>query len=120
MKFRIQSRGFKLTKALYNRVSLKLHRILSRYDDRITSAEVTLQDVNGPKGGEDMQCLVNIKLSKSKSIVVQERATDLYDAINTCSQRVRLTMERHFERTRQMSRRKNPLAISAVGDESML
>ena len=118
MNLRVKSRGFKLTRALYNRVNNKLDRIFSRYGDQIRGAEVTLQDVNGPKGGEDMKCLVTIKLNKSKSIVVQEQAANLYDAINMCAQRITLTMERHFKRTQRLSRRGGdftPASDSMIG-----
>lgn len=116
MKVKIQSRGFKLTKALYNQVNSKLNLLLSRYGNQIRQAEVILLDVNGPKGGEDMRCLINIKVNKSKSIVVQETAADLYDAINSCAQRVRRTAERHFSRARRLNRRNrepHPLLIPA-------
>ena len=111
MNLRVKSRGFKVTRGIYNRVNTKLQRIFSRYGDRIREAEVTLEDVNGPKGGEDMRCLVSIKLNRSKSIVVQEQAADLYDAINMCAQRATLTLERHFKRTQQLTRRKSGITI---------
>lgn len=107
MKLRVKSRGFKVTKALYNRVNAKLYRVFSRYGDQIRGAEVTLQDVNGPKGGEDMRCLVTIRLNKSKSIVVQEQADDLYDAINRCAQRVTQKMERHVKRAQRVIRKRS-------------
>jgi len=111
MNLRVKSRGFKVTKALHNRVKSKLHRIFSRYGDRIRGAEVTLQDINGPKGGEDMTCLVTIKLNKSKPIVVKEQAADLYDAINTCAQRATLKMERHIKRAQRAARRRGDFAF---------
>lgn len=106
MKLRVKSKGFRVTHALHDRVKSKLHRIFSRYGDRIRATEVTLEDVNGPKGGEDMRCLVTVKLNKSKSIVVKEQAADLYDAINKCAHRLTLAMERHISRTQQVTRRK--------------
>ena len=119
MKINVQSRGFKLSKSLYRRVNAKLRRILHRYGDQITHADVMLQDVNGPKGGEDMKCLINIRVSKSKSIVVQETAADLYDAVNTCAQRVTRTIERHFDRSRRQSRRREKGYLLRSADESM-
>lgn len=107
MKVRVQSRGFKLSKALYSRVNSKLRFILSRYGSHIRQAEVMLVDVNGPKGGEDMRCLVNIRVNNSKSIVVHQTASDLYDAINACAHRVKQTMERHFDRARRVSRKRH-------------
>ena len=114
MKINIQSRGFKLSKASYGRVKSKLYRVLNRYDNRIRHAEITLSDVNGPKGGEDMKCLINIRVNKSKSIVVQETAVDIYDAINSCTQRVKRVVERHFVRTRRISRRRSPVSPMLV------
>lgn len=118
MKLNVQSRGFKLTKSLYNHTDSKIHRLLKRYDDRINRVKIILQDINGPKGGQDMKCLVSISVINSKSIVVQERAADLYDAINACGQRVRLAMERHVSRTRRLNRRRSNFALSHASDST--
>lgn len=96
MLINIQSRHFSLSAALSQYVKTKVQVMLSRYEAKINSINVSLFDVNGPKGGEDKCCKIIIKINGSSSIVVQEIAEDLYDAINTCSRRVRRAVKRQL------------------------
>jgi putative sigma-54 modulation protein len=74
--------------------------MVSRYEAKKNRINVSLFDVNGPKGGEDKCCKVIIKIiikiNGSSSIVVQEITEDLYHAINTCSRRVRRAVKRQI------------------------
>ena len=101
MHIKAKTRGFTLSKALGLYVKNKLESKLGNYQAKISRAYVTLLDINGPKGGEDMQCKIQLKLDNSQAIVVQETASNMYDAINTCSTRARQVVGRHFSRIRQ-------------------
>ncbi len=105
MNIKIQSRGFKLSEALYEHTHSKLYLTLGRYAERIRNIEVVLTDINGPKGGEDMRCIIKLRLNRFKSVALQETSSDMYDAINQCSHHARRVVERHFNRLRKMHRR---------------
>jgi ribosomal subunit interface protein len=96
MLVNIQSRHFSLSEALSKYVKSKVQIMLSRYDSKVNSINVSLFDINGPKGGEDKCCKIIIKINGASSIVVQETAEDLYDAINTCSRRARRALKRQL------------------------
>lgn len=100
MNIRIQSRDFLLTDALEGQIRDKLQLILSRYGHRIRKTEVTLSDVNGPKGGADKRCLMKFRINHLKTIVAQETTEDMYLSINNCVHRVRRTLERQFGKDR--------------------
>jgi putative sigma-54 modulation protein len=96
MLVNIQSRHFLLSAALSKYVKSKIQIMLSRYESKIISINVSLFDINGPKGGEDKCCKIVIKINGASSIVVEEIAEDLYDAINTCSRRARRSVKRQL------------------------
>jgi len=96
MLVNIQSRHFSLSEALSKYVKSKVQIMMSRYESKINSINVSLFDINGPKGGEDKCCKIIIKINGASSIVVQETAEDLYDAINTCSRRARRVVKRQL------------------------
>ncbi|MFQ3237496.1 MAG: putative sigma-54 modulation protein [Paraglaciecola sp.] len=96
MLVHIQSRHFSLSEALSKYVKNKVQIMLGRYEAKIIRADVSLFDINGPKGGEDKCCKIIVKINGTSSIVVQETAEDLYDAINTCSRRVRRAVKRQL------------------------
>lgn len=101
MYINIQCRGFPLTEALKDYVKSRVRLALERYRHNIASVSVMLADVNGPKGGEDMQCRISIKSSRLPAIVVQETAVDMYDAINMCSHRAKRSASRQLEKFKQ-------------------
>ena len=96
MLVHIQSRHFSLSAALNKYVKTKLQVMLGRYEAKIISLNVSLFDINGPKGGEDKCCKIIVKINGTSSIVLQETAVDLYDAINTCSRRARRAVKRQL------------------------
>lgn len=113
MKIKIQSRDFTLTDALHQKITDKLHLILNRYGHRIRKTEVTLSDINGPKGGADKRCVMKFRVNHLKTIVVQDTTSDMYDSINNCAIRVRRTLERQFGRDRIMLRKVFPIVESS-------
>ncbi len=113
MKIKIQSRDFELTDALHQSISDKLQLILNRYGHRIRKTEVTLSDVNGPKGGVDKRCIMKFRINHLKTIVVQDTTADMYESINNCASRVRRTLERQFGRDRIMLRKVFPMVESS-------
>jgi ribosomal subunit interface protein len=96
MLVNIQSRHFSLSEALSKYIKKKVQIMLCRYEGKIIRVDVSLFDINGPKGGEDKCCKIVIKINGASSIVVQETAEDLYDAINTCSRRGRRAVKRQL------------------------
>jgi ribosomal subunit interface protein len=96
MLVNIQSRHFSLSEALSKYVKSKVQIMLSRYESKIISINVSLFDINGPKGGEDKCCKIIIKINGASSIVVQEPAESLYAASNTCSRRARRAVKRQL------------------------
>jgi ribosomal subunit interface protein len=96
MLVHIQSRQFTLSAALSSYVQDKVQLMLGRYEEKIIRVDVSLFDINGPRGGEDKCCKIVVKVNGSSSIVVQETAEDLYDAINTSSRRARRAVKRQL------------------------
>ena len=45
---------------------------LGRFGDRVRSVTVHLADVNGPRGGMDQHCLVAIRLTSPRRLIVIE------------------------------------------------
>lgn len=72
------------------RASLKL----SRYADLIRLADVNIRDVNGPRGGVDISCRVQLTLHRGGELIAQEKATTPGDAVAGAMERI----------TRQLSR----------------
>ena len=105
MLLHTQSRGFELSKALESHVENKMRFVLSRYGQKVSSIDVTLVDINGPKGGEDMKCTARLKLEGKAEIVIQSVDVDMYNAISSCAARLKRTIGRHFSRLNSSHRK---------------
>lgn len=73
----------------------------SNVKHEINSASITVADVNGPKGGLDKQCRVVIKANGISDVVVSEKQSSIYHAIDRCLARARQNLARRLKRRRQ-------------------
>jgi putative sigma-54 modulation protein len=65
---------------------------------------VRLSDLNGPKGGVDKECLVELKVG-SKLVIVKERGAELYSTLSTLSERIGEVVQRIIDRQNSRSKR---------------
>jgi ribosome-associated translation inhibitor RaiA len=111
----IQSRGFSLTPALKARVSKRIGLILGNTGHPITNIDVRLSDINGPKGGVDKKCQINIQLSGHTNVVITDIQHDLYYAIDRAASRAMRTVRRRLSQ-KQYSRDRRGRDILAIAD----
>jgi ribosomal subunit interface protein len=110
MQIDIQSRKFSLTRALRDHVERRLKFISGARYENIKRVMVRLSDINGPRGGNDKCCLIQVKLSGQPDVVIADTRSDLYTAINSAAARVskavarKLTRRQHKIRGRTATR----------------
>ena len=98
MNIVIHSKGVDLTDTLRQFVDQHLRFVLTRYGAHIISINVMLLDINGPKGGLDKCCRVQLKLDHLPKIIVQDTQVNVYAAIKMCSVRLKRTVERNIRK----------------------
>jgi len=96
MKIGIQCRGFSLSSALAGYVHKRLDFLLGRGMRRLRRVDVTLSDVNGPRGGVDKRCLVKVSLDGLRPVVIEDVQPDLYLAIDRAAGRAARTVARRM------------------------
>jgi ribosome-associated translation inhibitor RaiA len=101
MQLDIQSRGFTLTNGILNYTKQRLHFALNRNDNHIMRVRIRLSDINGPRGGVDKRCLIELAIAGQNNILIEDIETDLYLAIDRASERCMRTFVRRLERSRQ-------------------
>ena len=112
MQFDIQTKGFSLTDSIRDYAKRRLRFALNRNDKHIVRVKVRLADINGPRGGIDKRCQIDLTLAGHNNIVVEDIEADLYIAIDRASDRCERTLSRHLERSREF--RPKPLNSSAI------
>jgi len=104
MRIGIISQGIALTEAIREYANRRLRTALNRYEPLLASVQVRVADVNGPRGGIDKHCVVEVRGPTLASIIVRERDVDLYVAIDRAADRIDRATARRISRVRDLAR----------------
>ncbi|TNF35505.1 MAG: HPF/RaiA family ribosome-associated protein [Gammaproteobacteria bacterium] len=105
MQIEIQALNFDLTQPLRNHVRRRLDFALSGRYEHIQRILVRLSDINGPRGGTDKCCLIQVILPQLADVLIEDIEADLYNAINRAADRAGRTVSRKLARQRDKSQR---------------
>ena len=86
----------------------RLRFAMRRLSWLVPRARVQLADINGPRGGTDKQCQIELKTSTG-TVVISSLATDWRGAIDTAVQRATRVVVRSLQRQRKHDRRSRAL-----------
>lgn len=120
MQIDIQARNFTLTNALRGYVKRRLKFALSTRDDHIQRVKVRLSDINGPRGGEDKRCHIQVVLPHLPDVVIEDTEEDLYAAIDLAVDRAGRTVGRRVTRQRDNGRSTRQHEIATLTEDDLL
>jgi putative sigma-54 modulation protein len=98
MRIMVRAIGFDLPLSSQERVMRRVHLALGRFADRLGTITVRLSDVNGPRGGEDKRCQVNVTLRDAREVIIDELHADLHAAIDVALGRAAHAVGRSLDR----------------------
>jgi ribosome-associated translation inhibitor RaiA len=110
MRIDIQSLGFPLTAPLLDHIERRLLFALTRIGDRIKRVVVRLGDTNGPRGGEDKFCRMQVYLKHAPPVLIEDAGADLYAAIDRVAERAGGNVARRVDRLQEYVRLPMPPA----------
>jgi len=96
----LRTRGFSPTAALRAYVERRLEFALDRHAERVTRVRVVVTDVNGPRGGADKKCRVEMRLRSGASVRATVVDEDAYVAIGAAAHRASRALSRAVQRER--------------------
>lgn len=100
MMIATNTHGFDLTDALREHVERRLRFAFDHSGQRIRRVLVRLSDVNGPRGGRDKRCQLQLSLEQSPAVIIEETQSDLYAAVDRAVGRAAVSVARRFSRKR--------------------
>lgn len=100
----IQARNFSLTEALRGYVVKRINSALTGSNDYIQRIVVRLSDVNGPKGGIDKRCHIQVVIPHQRDVVIDDVESNLYAAVDIAANRAGCTVSRHVAKYRRHNR----------------
>jgi ribosome-associated translation inhibitor RaiA len=113
MQIDIQARDFPLTDALRSHAERRLRVVLTCCDEHIQRVVMRLSDINGPRGGADKRCHLQVVLAGLPNMVIEDTEANLYVAINRAADRAGRTLVRKIGRQKTLLRRDHPMGLDA-------
>lgn len=104
MQIDIQTRKITLTRGLKRRIQQRLQFALDIKDAHIRRVKVWLSDINGPRGGQDKCCHIQVELDNAPDVVVKDTKNDFYAAIDRAAHRAAQTVVKKLSRLRSKGR----------------
>ncbi len=90
----------------------------ARFESTIEEVYVTLADVNGPKGGESIRCVVRVQMHRRPDVIIHEQA-DIFEravglAVERASRQVARKINRRDYSAESLRRGDVPILAEAV------
>ncbi|WP_160148107.1 hypothetical protein [Rubripirellula obstinata] len=92
--------------SLKNDASEAISAAVGHFQSRVRKVNISVRDVNGPKGGEDLCCRCVVHLKRMTPIVIEETGANVRSLINRVADRVSYTLSQKVDRVKQSSRSK--------------
>jgi putative sigma-54 modulation protein len=100
MKIAIRFLGLPTSEALRQHSERQAHLHLGRFERELDSVEIRIRDVNGPRGGDDMECKVSARGPRVGFSTMAELTSDAYGSVAMALSRLSRTVARTLDRAR--------------------
>lgn len=100
----IRSREITPTSAMRDFVNRRAASMLGRYRQELRAATLHVRDINGPRGGNDKQCVLAIAGRHDGSFVVEATEASFYSAVDQVMKRAGQALRRKIGRRRRSAR----------------
>jgi ribosomal subunit interface protein len=100
MELSVRGLNFDLTDAILEHVRRRLAQGLSRHAPRLHGLTVRVSDLNGPRGGPDKRCHIEVAAAGAGRFCVDEVHADLYRAVDRAVGRLRRQLDRELGKLR--------------------
>ena len=100
MEIKITCRNVSLTEVQMESAERRLRLALGRFESRISSARVTLTDVDGPEDGSDILCRLKVILKEKGDVIVGDTDVSVEAAVANVADRGARSLARLLDRQR--------------------
>ena len=97
MEIRIFDGNIKTSQAQHDYIMAKVGAAAKRLQDTPRIIDVRLTDINGPKGGADKRCSIQVTPLGQRTVIVEELAPDYYAAIDAAAAAFKRSLARSLE-----------------------
>lgn len=92
------ARGLKLGNEVRTAMHEMLNGAFERFADRVQTVNVVVEDVNGPRGGEDKRVRLELHGTRRKHVMVEGRGTDVLPTLARVLERATYALTKAVDR----------------------
>ena len=104
MRIDLHCDGVEAPPALRDYVARRMRVAIGRFRDHIQWARVKVADVNGPKGGADKRCVVQLRLRNLPDVVFAITQLEVRAAVDEAADRVARVLAQRLRRHQRPAR----------------
>jgi len=117
MRLSIRGQAAVLPGPLKSHIERRVRLALGRFGTALTLVAVRIEDLNGPRGGNDKLCTIEARLGGTTPVVVEETASGLRESFDRALERLGRSVERVVQR-RLSARRGLPARAKMVSESA--
>jgi putative sigma-54 modulation protein len=103
MKLTIRSRHMEITTSTYEEIWRRIYMAFGRVSSLVDEVELTLTDLNGPKGGVDKRCRLNIRGRGIAKVSVEHVGVNTVATVAMAAERAEQAILRRLARRRSFA-----------------
>ncbi|MBN8441417.1 MAG: HPF/RaiA family ribosome-associated protein [Thauera sp.] len=104
MRIDLHCENVEAAPGLHEYVARRMRFAIGRFHDHIRWARVKVADVNGPRGGADKRCVVQLRLRNLPDVVFAITQLDVRAAVDEAAERVSRVLAQRLRRQRKPER----------------
>ncbi len=104
MRIDLQCEGIEGPQGLRDYVARKMRMAIGRFRDHIQWARIKVADVNGPRGGVDKRCVVQLRLRNRPDVIFAITELEARSAVDRAAERVAQVLVRRLGRHRRAAK----------------
>ena len=116
MQISVNSTNLDISEKLNLELNQRIKSTFSRINERIAKVTISLKDINGPKGGNDKECKVQLTVPGLQPVVVASRKDKVGKAISASLRTANQTLIRKLKKIQNIER-KPPVVAPDLPDE---
>lgn len=100
LRIKIQHSGTEIPTNISVQVKAALLHALDRFPHVVREVEMSLRDLNGPKGGIDKQCTLQVRLYPRGLAVVKSSGTSFIEAVHIACDKIQQIVAKRIGRAK--------------------
>jgi len=118
LEIHLRSSHIEIDDTVREHVERRLQSTLARFGSHIQRVRVKILDINGPRGGKDKCCRIELRMLGAPSVFVEDTDADLLAVVDRATDRAGRAVARLVERARDHRERTPAPAQAEDRDKS--